>query len=85
MATLSGTHTKNATDTKLRGCRVSCNLQDLLKVGIQDTLVFLICLLSWDDRLFLKETGGSLILFYKIINGLAQVPFEDVLIEAYKG
>ena len=26
-----------------------------------------------------------LILFYKIINGLAQVPFEDVLVEAYKG
>ena len=26
-----------------------------------------------------------LILFYKIINGLAQVPFEGVLVEAYKG
>ena len=26
-----------------------------------------------------------LILFYKIINGLAQVPFEVVLVEAYKG
>ena len=25
------------------------------------------------------------ILFYKIINGLAQVPFEGVLVEAYKG
>ena len=24
-------------------------------------------------------------LFYKIINGLAQVPFEGVLVEAYKG
>ena len=25
------------------------------------------------------------ILFYKIINGLAQVPFEGVLVEVYKG
>ena len=28
---------------------------------------------------------ARLILFYKIINGLAQVPFEGVLVEAYKG
>ena len=28
---------------------------------------------------------ARLILFYKIINGLAQVPFESVLVEAYKG
>ena len=27
---------------------------------------------------------ARLILFYNIINGLAQVPFEDVLIKAYK-
>ena len=38
---------------------------------------------------FSKETAGSnpparLILFYKIINGLAQVPFKGVLVEAYK-
>ena len=32
---------------------------------------------------FSKETG--LILFYKIINGLVQVPFEGILIESYKG
>ena len=31
---------------------------------------------------FSKE--ARLILFYKIINGLAQVPFEGVLVEAYK-
>ena len=24
-------------------------------------------------------------MFYKIINGLAQVPFEGILVEAYKG
>ena len=28
---------------------------------------------------------AQLILFYKIISGLAYVPFEGVLIEAYKG
>ena len=28
--------------------------QGSLKVGIQDTLVFLICLMSWGGRLFLK-------------------------------
>ena len=32
---------------------------------------------------FSKEAG--LILFYKIINGFAQVPLAGVLIEAYKG
>ena len=32
---------------------------------------------------FSKE--ARLILFYKIINGLAQVPFKGVLIEPYKG
>ena len=28
---------------------------------------------------------ARLILFYKIINGLAQVPFEGLFVEAYKG
>ena len=32
-----------------------------------------------------KRQEARLILFYKIINGLAQVPFECVLVEAYKG
>ena len=37
---------------RLRGCSVK--LQSSLKVGIQDTLVFLICLMCWGGRLFLK-------------------------------
>ena len=73
MALLFGTHTKSTTVIKLRWCSVE--LQGLSKVGIQDTLVFLICLMCW----------CGLILFYKIINGLAQVPFEGVLVEVYKG
>ena len=32
-----------------------------------------------------RRQKARLILFYKIINGLAQVPFEGVLVEAYKG
>ena len=37
------------------------------------------------DTSFSNETGGSTYPVYKIINGLAQVPFEGVLVEAYKG
>ena len=32
-----------------------------------------------------RRQEARLILFYKIIIGLAQVPFEGVLVEAYKG
>ena len=32
-----------------------------------------------------RRQEARLILFYKIFNGLAQVPFEGVLVEAYKG
>ena len=32
-----------------------------------------------------RRQEARLILFYKIINGLAQVPFESVLVEEYKG
>ena len=53
MAPLFGTHTKNTTVIKLRRCSVE--LQGLSKVGIQDILVFLICLMCWGGCLFLKE------------------------------
>ena len=50
------------------------------------TPVFLICLMCWDGRLVLKgDRRLDLYFFYKIINGLAQVPFEGVLVEAYTG
>ena len=52
MAPLFETYTKNTTVIKLRGCSVK--LQGLSKVGIQDTLVFLICLMCWGGHLFLK-------------------------------
>ena len=39
--------------------------------------------MCWGGRLQRRQEA-RLILFYKIINGLAQVPFEGVLVEAYK-
>ena len=40
--------------------------------------------LGWTP-LYQRRQEVRLILFYKIINGMAQVPFESVLVEAYKG
>ena len=40
--------------------------------------------LGWTPRSQRRQEARR-ILFYKIINGLAQVPFEGVLVEAYKG
>ena len=39
----------------------------------------------WWTPLSQRRQETRLILFYKIINGLAQVPFEGILVEAYKG
>ena len=41
--------------------------------------------MCWGGRLFLKGDRRLDLLFYKIINGLAQVPFEGFLVEAYNG
>ena len=82
MAPLFGTHTKSTTVRRLRGCSVK--LQGSSKVGIQDTLVFLICLMCWPP-LSERRQEARVILLYKIINGWAQVPFEGILLEAYKG
>ena len=43
---------RNQIVIKLRGCSVK--LQGSLNACIQDNLVFLICLMCWDVRLFLK-------------------------------
>ena len=40
--------------------------------------------LGWTP-LYQRRQEARLILFYKIINGLPQVPLEGVLVEAYKG
>ena len=45
---------------------------------------YMLDVLGWTP-LSQTRQEARLILFYKIINGLAQVPFEGVLVEAYKG
>ena len=52
MTPLFGTNTKSTTVIRLIGCSVE--LQGSSKVGIQDTLVCLIWLMSWGGRLFLR-------------------------------
>ena len=45
---------------------------------------YMLYVLGWTP-LSQRRQEAQLILFYKIINGLAQVPFEGVLVETYKG
>ena len=45
---------------------------------------YMLDVLGWTP-LSQRRQEARLILFYTIINGLAQVPFEGVLVEAYKG
>ena len=52
MTPLFGSHTKTTIVIGLRGCSVE--LQGSSKVVIHNTLVFLICLMRWGGRLFLK-------------------------------
>ena len=44
---------------------------------------YILDVLGWTP-LSQRRREAQLILFHKIINGLAQVPFEGVLVEAYK-
>ena len=69
-------HTKNTTVTKMRGCSVE--LQGSSKVGIQDTLVFLMCW-GWTPLSQRRQEARLILFYYNIINGLAQVPFEGVI------
>ena len=41
--------------------------------------------LGWPPLSQRRQEARLILFFYKIINGLAQVPFEGVLVEAYKG
>ena len=61
-------------------------MQGSSRVGIRDTLSVSDMLdeLGWTP-LSQRRQEARLILFYKIITGLAHVPFEGVLVEAYKG
>ena len=84
MAPLFGTHTKNTTVTKLRGCSVE--LQGSSKVCIRDTLVFLICLMCWDGRLFLKgDRWLDLFCFTKLLTIWHKCPSKASLSRCIKG
>ena len=86
MAPLFGTRTKSTTVIRLRGCCVE--LQGSSKVGIQDTLVFLICRMCWGGRLLLKGDGRlDLFCFTKLLTVWHKCTSksEGVLVEAYKG
>ena len=72
MAPLFWTHTKNTTLTKLSRYSRYSSVSDMLDV------------LGWTP-LSQRRQEARLILLYKILNGLAQVSFEGVLVEAYKG
>ena len=73
LAPLSGTHTKSRTVIRLRGCSVE--LQGLSKVGIQDTLLFLIGLMSWGGHLFLKgDRRHNLFCFTKLLTVWQKCP-----------
>ena len=83
MAPLFGTHTKNTTVIKLRWCSVE--LQGTSKVGIQDTLVFLISLMCLGGRLFLKgDRRLDLLCFTKLLTVWHRCPLKAPIVEAYK-
>ena len=77
MAPRFGTRTKSTTVIRLRGCSVE--LQGSSKVGIQDSRYSSVSdmhdVLGWTP-LSQRRQEARLILFYKMINGLAQVYFE---------
>ena len=83
MAPLFGTHTKNTSD-KVE--RVQGRAARFVKSWYSrySSVSDMLDVLGWTP-LSQRRQEARLILFYKIINGLAQAPFEGVLVEAYKG
>ena len=84
MAPLSETHTKSTTVIKLRGCCVRRATRFVKSryaryYSVSDMLDEL----GWPHLSQERQRAWRLRL-YQIINGLSQVPFEGVLIEAYK-
>ena len=66
--------------------RVQRRAARFVKSSIRDTLVFLICLMCWGGHLFLKgDRRLDLYCFTILLTVWHKVPFEGVLVEAYKG
>ena len=78
MVPLFGTRSKITTLVWFRGCSVE--LQGSSKVGIQDTLVFLICLLGWGGRLFLK---GDRRLNFNMFNKEVYLVYGKIITDHY--
>ena len=80
---LFGTHTKNTTVIKLRGCHRFVKSRYSIYSSVSDMLD----VLGWTplSQSLKGDRRIDLFCFTKIINGLARVPFEGVLVEAYKG
>ena len=81
MAVLFGTHTKKVIRTKLK--KFSAEQLDLFRtiLGVKANVSEMLHNLGWqsfDDR----RQDQRLVLFYKIINGLASVETEDILTPA---
>ena len=81
MAPLFGTHTKNTSD-KVE--RVQCRAAMFVKgrYSRYSSVSDMLDVLGWTP-LSKRRQEARLILFHKIINGLAQLPFEGVLVEVY--
>ena len=65
----------------------SVGLQDLLKVSTREqrsSVTAMLNELGWHSLSKMRE-DARLILFYKIINNLAKVPHEHILVKAYEG
>ena len=65
---------------------ISSDMTYIVHSSMEDIQVFLIEMpYKLDCRLFLKGEmiEARLIIFYKIINGFAEVPFEDIIINAH--
>ena len=83
MAPLFGTHTKNTTVLKVERVQRRAAMLVKSRYSRYSSVSDMLYVLEWTP-LSQRRQEARLILFYKIINGLAQVPFEGVLVEAYK-
>ena len=83
MAPLFGTHTKNTSEKIERVQRRAARFVKS-RYSRYSSVSDMLDELGWTP-LSQRRQEARLILFYKIINGLAHVPFEGVLVEAYKG
>ena len=80
--TLSRTHTKSTTMIQLRKCSVE--LQDSTKTIHYTRYSNVSYILDELERPPLSQRRQEASLFFTQFNGLAQVPFEGILIDAYK-